>query len=70
MSTISSVKGKYYSRNLSIPRPKFLVSRNLRLERKVLAFGGLWGLSWPNNEAHSRKESSGVLPNVWQRIDP
>jgi len=40
MSTISAGKGKYYSINLSIPRPKFLVSRNLRLERKVLPFGG------------------------------
>ena len=39
-STISSWKGKYYSSNLSIPQPKFLVSRNLRLEGKVLAFGG------------------------------
>lgn len=33
-------KGKYYSGTLSIPPPKFLISSSLRLEEKVLRFGG------------------------------
>ena len=74
ISTISSGKGKYYSSTLSIPQPKLLVSSNLRLEGKVLRFGGTCPdrttqVFRPNSTSASNRINSTAHPQVGDGVE-